>query len=113
MKVSHVMIISMVVCLIVSQVNNVAAQTFSSSVAKALQFMKDDIKDSPFQGAGPTIEFIQIINNLFDLLNSRNPFGRAFKTLLRQANEAYWLPCLQNGIKYLWALKNTNGIPLH
>jgi hypothetical protein len=50
MKVSHVMIISMVVCLIVSQVNNVAAQTFSSSVAKALQFMKDDIKDSPFQG---------------------------------------------------------------
>jgi hypothetical protein len=90
-----------------------AAQTFSNSVAKALQFMKDDIKDSRFQGAGPAIEFIQIINNLFDLLNSRNPFGRGFKTPLRQANEAYWLPCLQNGIIYLWPLKNTNGIPLH
>ncbi|EFN88598.1 THAP domain-containing protein 9, partial [Harpegnathos saltator] len=49
-----------------------AAQTFSSSVAKALKTCEKDFKLVQFQGATPTAEFCQIINDTFDLLNSRN-----------------------------------------
>lgn len=48
------------------------AQTFSSSIANALKTCEEDLKLIQFQGAIPTAEFCQIINNIFDLLNSRN-----------------------------------------
>lgn len=51
-----------------------AAQTLSSSVAKALEFLDHKIEDPNFAYSGTTSEFCQNINDIFDLLNSKNKF---------------------------------------
>ena len=49
----------------------VAAQTFSNSVADAIEFLM--INDHPlFQGANATVKFIRMLDRMFDLLNSKN-----------------------------------------
>lgn len=47
----------------------IAAQTFSQSVADAFRFLKLE-NNMDFKNVEPTIEFVVIINNLFDILNS-------------------------------------------
>lgn len=49
-----------------------ATQVFSESVATALSFCENELKTEQFIGVGATVRFILIINNLFDVLNSRN-----------------------------------------
>ncbi|KAL4103319.1 hypothetical protein QTP88_018696 [Uroleucon formosanum] len=49
-----------------------AVQTFSTSVANAILFCMNDLKLDNFQGADATIEFCLSINNIFDILNTRN-----------------------------------------
>lgn len=49
-----------------------AVQVFSNSVADALEYCSKDLKNKLFEGAESTIEFCRKINNIFDLLNSRN-----------------------------------------
>ena len=56
----------------------VAAQTFSSSVADALQFLMDS-GHIEFKDAAGTIKFICIIDRLFHMFNSKNPFAKGFK----------------------------------
>lgn len=51
---------------------SLAAQTLSSSVANTLKTCEEDFKLLEFHGATPTAQFCQIINDSFDLLNSRN-----------------------------------------
>ena len=64
---------------------NLAAQTLSSSVADALAFLQS--KNHPnFQGSDGTIKFIRIVDRLFDLLNSRSPHGKGFKSPMRREN---------------------------
>ena len=60
---------------------NLAVQTLSSSVANALEFLNDDFKVPDFKGCGPTMQFIRKIDRVFDILNSRNPYGKGFKLL--------------------------------
>ena len=50
-----------------------AAQTFSSSVVNALEFLLIDLKWSEFQGSEGTITFIRSVDMAFDILNSRTP----------------------------------------
>jgi len=38
---------------------NLAVQTLSSSVANALEFLKDDLQLPKVKGCGPTIQFIR------------------------------------------------------
>lgn len=61
----------------------------------------------------PTVNFIKKINNLFDIFNSRNPFGKGMKTPLRVENESYWKPFLLEVEEYLKNLKLSNGTYLH
>ncbi|KAF0711424.1 THAP-type domain-containing protein, partial [Aphis craccivora] len=49
-----------------------ALQTFSTSVPNAISFCMNDLKLDNFQGADATIEFCLRINNIFDILNTRN-----------------------------------------
>lgn len=49
------------------------AQNISASVASALEFLENDINISDFHGAAPTVKFKLIIDQLFDMSNSRNP----------------------------------------
>ena len=53
---------------------NIAAQTFSSSVADALEFLMKAGHPS-FIDAEGTIVFIRTIDKLFDILDSRSPFA--------------------------------------
>lgn len=54
-----------------------AAQTLSSSTASALEFVKlSEVEE--FKDCDGTIEFLKI-DEIFDFLNSRNPFGKGFK----------------------------------
>lgn len=50
----------------------------SNSVADSLEFLL--VSDDPdFEGCEETIKLIRIIDQLFDLLNTRDPFGLGFK----------------------------------
>ena len=51
----------------------IASQTLSSSVADALQYLQVSGHPS-FTDCDGTIKFICVVDRLFDLLNSRNPF---------------------------------------
>jgi len=52
-----------------------AAQTLSESVAKALTYCEDQ-KISDFEKSNATSQFCQNINNIFDVLNTRNFLGK-------------------------------------
>ena len=53
-----------------------AAQTLSSSVASAIDFLREDLDIPAFQGSEGTTMFIRCIDEMFDFLNSRNPFSK-------------------------------------
>ena len=89
----------------------VAAQTLSSSVADAIEFMmKSGHPD--FADAQGTIRFIRVIDQLFDLLNSRSPFGKGFKKPLFLHDSARWKSTVQKSISYLIKLSDKSGTPL-
>ena len=48
-------------------------------------------------------------DELFDILNSRNPFGTGFKSLMRKTNRDRWEKALQNADNYIRELKETTG----
>jgi hypothetical protein len=102
----------MYVCAFMFQVN-LAAQTLSKIVADSLEFLRNKIKHPEFQNCEPTTRFLNIINNSFDLLNSRNPFGKGCHTPLRPNNENYWRPILLHSIAYLKGLRNKQSVPLY
>lgn len=89
----------------------IAAQTLSSSVADALEYLMNT-DDAFFKDAGPTIKFIRVVDRLFDLLNSKNPFAKGFKQPLRSSNIDVWTSVIDTSIKYLLELKDENGTPL-
>ncbi|XP_054996287.1 DNA transposase THAP9 isoform X2 [Sorex araneus] len=57
---------------------NCAAQLFSESVASALEYLLS-LGLPPFQNCTGTIHFLRLINNLFDIFNSRNCYGKGLK----------------------------------
>ena len=67
-----------------------AAQTLSSSVANAIEFLDKSIKLRNFSGSNGTVLFIRTIDRLFDLLNSRNPWPKGFKAPLRLSSKDTW-----------------------
>ena len=65
---------------------NLEVQTLSSSVANALEFLKDELKLPEFKRCAATVQFIRKIDRIFDVLNSRDPYGKGFKYSLRHSN---------------------------
>jgi len=90
-----------------------AAQTLSSSVADAIQFCSEYLKLPQFKGCEATVNFLRMIDRLFDILNSRNPFGKGYKAPLRPANESSWQPFLNKATAYLLSLKNAANEPMY
>lgn len=82
-----------------------AAQTFSDSVAIAIQFCDQTLKLREFSGSNATVEFITIINNLFDILNSRTLNAYSFKKPICEKNEREILEYLNEVEIYLKGLK--------
>ena len=67
---------------------NIAAHTFSSSVADTIENCATHLKLKQFQGAEATIKFIRIFDRLFDMLYSRNPLAKGFNPPLRIGKQA-------------------------
>ena len=91
---------------------SLAAQTLSGSVADAIDFMNIVLKQPEFQNSKATVSFTRIIDQLFDLLNSRNPHGKAFKKPLTLSDMSGWQATLESTAKYLLALKSSDGVPI-
>ena len=68
-----------------------AAQLFSTSVADAIAYIRDDIKHLHVRDASPTIECIRNIDACFDILNIRSPRGKYQKAPLSKTNEVIFL----------------------
>lgn len=86
----------------------VAAQTLSSSVADAVEYLMKS-GDSKFINATGTITFIRVIDQLFDLLNSRSAFSKGFKKPLFLHDSPRWISTIQKSVEYLIKLKDENG----
>ena len=57
-----------------------AAQDLSSSVADALYFLREDMKDPSQIGNEATVRFIRVIDQLFAILNSDSPCGTGLES---------------------------------
>lgn len=80
-----------------------AAQVLSSSVADSIDFLRQS-GNLLFLGSEPTVEFIKMMDRLFDLMNSKSPFGHGFKSPLSEKNKAFWEPILKESKNYLLSL---------
>ena len=91
---------------------NLAVQTLSSSVADSLEFCVSTLILPQFIGCETTITFIPMMDRLFEILNSRNPFAKGYKSPFRQSNEFIWLPFLQQVKAYVLGLTDDKGTPM-
>lgn len=81
-----------------------AAQTLSSSVADAIEFLDVSMKLAQFNNSQATVNFIRILDRAFDILNSRNPMGKGYKQPLRQQSRGTWESILKSTVDYLLSL---------
>ena len=88
---------------------NLAAQALSSSVADAIEYCSDEQKYPQFQGCEATVKFIRLFDRLFDILNSRNPLAKGYKSPLRTSNKCIWDPFVDEAYEYILGLKNPSG----
>ena len=89
-----------------------AAHVLSNSVATAIEFLMNS-NHPDFKHAEGTIHFIRTIDRLFDLLNTKNPFGKGYKTPLRLKDKPYWEETIDSSVSYLLGLKDINETPLY
>eukprot|EP00112_Aurelia_sp_Birch-Aquarium-sp1_P019768 Seg4956.1 transcript_id=Seg4956.1/GoldUCD/mRNA.D3Y31 product="DNA transposase THAP9" protein_id=Seg4956.1/GoldUCD/D3Y31 len=88
---------------------NLAAQSFSSSVADAMDYCRTTLKLQQFEGSEATVDFIRVIDRLFDILNSRNPCAKGFMSALSVKNKGAWDPFLDKAYDYILCLKDASG----
>jgi hypothetical protein len=91
---------------------SIAAQTISESVAIAIDFAREDLGLSQFQGSKETTEFLRAFNNLLDILNSANRLGKRYKTPMSKETEHVWLSFFGEALIYIKSLCLQDGTPL-
>lgn len=90
----------------------IAAQTFSRSVSDALKFLEFDLKLTNFKGAEETANFCLLVNDLFDILNSRNKFSPyTYKRALSFENIDLYVERFSEAKEYFMEL-TLNGTPV-
>ncbi|KAL2098357.1 hypothetical protein ACEWY4_007564 [Coilia grayii] len=89
-----------------------AAQTLSSSVATALRTLRN-LGYPEFEDCEATAEFIEVIDTMFDMMNSRNPKGTGFKTPLSPRNWFRSAEVFLRGREFLTSLVTNDRKPLH
>ena len=90
---------------------SVAAQTYSHSVSAAITFLRN-LKLKEFKDSKATSDFILLMNNLFDMLNSKSKFGKHTKKPIDLNNFYDIESSLKDGTEFLKSLKDTAGVPL-
>ncbi|RVE40074.1 hypothetical protein evm_015276, partial [Chilo suppressalis] len=86
-----------------------ATQLFSLSVADAIDFCRDQLNLPSFYNSQSTSFFLRVINNMFDIFNSRNTYEYEFKKALTEANAAMLLNYLDMATSYLSELRTEEG----
>ena len=89
----------------------IAAQTLSSSVADAIEYLMHCNLPS-FAGAEGTICFIRNIDRLFDLLNSKNVYGKGYKKPLFLNDHIKWKQTIDDITTYLINITDAFGLPM-
>lgn len=87
---------------------NIAAQTLSSNIADTIDFCRN-LNIEGFEDSDAITEFIRIIDRWFDILNSRNPFGRGYKAPLKMSNKHKWQTTLEKTLGYIKQLSWAGG----
>ena len=83
-----------------------AAQTLSSSVASAIDFLHEEVNLGEFVGSEATSDFIKRIDTLFDLLNSQNPHAKGTKAPVTLQNMKYWIMKSEDISRFIFNLKD-------
>ena len=55
------------------------------------------------------MRYLRVIDRLFDILNSRNPFAKGHKAPMKPFNDSIWRPFLKDTVSYLSNLTDLNG----
>lgn len=84
-----------------------AAQTLSSSVADAIDYLRTT-GNKDFQNSESTTEYIRMIDRVFDFLNAKSPIGTGFKAPLRLGNRPFWENTFSKTREYLKSLTIDN-----
>lgn len=83
----------------------VAAETLSNSVADSIEFLRKKGVE-PFQNSEQTVEFIRRINNVFDILNSKDKTGAiCFKRPISAETKDEYFKYFDDSIAYIKGLK--------
>lgn len=88
-----------------------AVQALSSSVADAIDWLRA-MGVPEFQGSQATTRFIRTLDEIFDFLNSRNPFAKGYKKPIFANNIQYFEKKVEAWCHYLNSLTTLNNIPL-
>ncbi|CAK9292764.1 unnamed protein product [Gordionus sp. m RMFG-2023] len=67
-----------------------AVQVFSSSVAKGI-LLAQELKIDGFENCESTVDFIQMIDQMFDFLNTQNIVAKGWKVISSEPNS--WVDC--------------------
>lgn len=86
---------------------SLAAQTVSSGVADAIDFLRCTGHEK-FSGSEATCEFLRFFDRLFDMLNTRNAFGKGFKAPLSLCDAKVWEEVFEQCEQYIRSLKVEN-----
>ena len=90
---------------------SLAAQTLSASVANAIEFLDKSMQLPGFLSSDNTVKFIRTIDHIFEMLNSRSPIGKGFKTPLRLQSKDTWTEIFLTAVKYPMSLKTVTTPP--
>ena len=86
-----------------------AVQAFSMSVADATELCRKEGLTT-FNGSEATVKFIRIMNNLFDILNSRNKLQKNWKKTVFHGNFNKTVEFLNYAYDYIGRFKDKKGI---
>ena len=81
------------------------------STAQAISVLHDLGYDG-FEDAMPTVRFLLTVNDLFDIMNSRNPIAKGHKAPISMQNKEEVTAKLQDCITYLMSLTSATGISI-
>ena len=92
---------------------SLATQLFSSGAANAIDHLNHNMRNEKFAGSEATVAFLRHLDGTFDVLNSRNPFGRGTKAPVNRDNFESHKKILNDCKEFLLGLTDAAGVPLH
>ena len=92
---------------------SLATQLFSCGAANAMDHLNNNMGNPIFAGSEATVAFFRHMNDAFDVLNSRNIFGKGSKAPMNKDNFQSHLKILNDCKEFLLGLTDASGVPMH